>query len=269
MPDIRPSPIAGKWYPGNAVALQQALDTYLEPTPTDQPKNLLGLLAPHAGMRYSGPVAGKSFRYLRDQRFDTVVVISPSHYPYPAAVITTAHEAYQTPLGTIPVANDVLEALTRKVDLLPVRTDPEHAIEIELPFLQYLLGDFRLVPLAMMDQDYETVQKLAAGLGEILKDKQALFVASSDLSHFYDQATANKLDHVVLDAVAAYDAAEVIRVEDQRRGFACGRGAIATVMLVTKALGASAARIEHYATSGDVTHDFSSVVGYGAAVFYA
>lgn len=267
--DIRPSPIAGTWYPGNASALRNALDSYLGDAPPQVYEPLLGVLAPHAGMRFSGGVAGKAFRYLKGKTFEFVVIIAPSHYPYPAALISTAHGAYQTPLGKIPVAKELLAELRQKIDLLLVRDDPEHAIEIELPFLQHTLAsEFHLLPLAMVDQSLEVAQDLAQSLAEVLEGKHALLVASSDLSHFYDQKTANRLDHAVLEAVAAYQPLQIIELEAEKRGFACGRGAIATVMLVAQQRGATIATIEGYGTSGDINGDYSRVVGYGAATFH-
>ena len=267
--DPRPSPIAGKWYPGSAAELRPTLDDYLGPPPENTVDTLHGLLAPHAGMRYSGPVAGKAFRHLRGRQYDLVVVIGPSHYPHRHRLLTTGHDAFETPLGEVPIAMDHLYALRDQIDMTRVRIDEEHSIEIELPFLQHTLGDFALIPIAMLDQSYEKSRELAEALHSVLADENVLYVASSDLSHFYSQEEAKRLDTVVMDAVAAYDPAAVIAAEEERRGFACGRGAIAAVMLAAKKHGATQTTIEYYATSGDVTGDIAEVVGYGAALFHA
>jgi AmmeMemoRadiSam system protein B len=198
---------------------------------------------------------------------DTVVLVGPSHYPYAAPAITSGHDAYETPLGTVPVDHAVLDALCQRVRIEQVRRDPEHSLEIELPFLQRTLGEFRLVPLALVDQSLDMAEQLGHALADILAGGNAILVASSDLSHFYPQPVANKLDQVVLDAVAAYDPEGIIQAEEQGIGFACGRAAIAAVMIAARALGADTARVLNYATSGDITHDYQQVVGYGAAVF--
>jgi AmmeMemoRadiSam system protein B len=125
-----------------------------------------------------------------------------------------------------------------------------------------------LIPLALIDQSLALADKLGHALGSVLAGRQALVVASSDLSHFYPEPMANTLDRAVLDAVAAYNPAQVIRAEDEGRGFACGRGAIAAVMIAARDLGADSAQVVRYATSGAVTHDYAQVVGYGAALFY-
>ncbi|MBN1679312.1 MAG: AmmeMemoRadiSam system protein B [Anaerolineae bacterium] len=267
--DVRPSPIAGRWYPGDASLLSKTVDTYLSRAEVE-PVNgrLIGVLAPHAGHRFSGPVAGHAFAALRGMDVDVVALVGPSHYPYPADILTTGHSAYQTPLGQVPVDHDVLDELRRSIPIEPVKRDQEHSLEIELPFLQRVLDDFRLVPLALIDQSLATAERLGHALSDALRGQRALLVASSDLSHFYPQHIANELDRVVLDAVASFDPARVIQVEEQGIGFACGRGAIATIMVAAKELGADVAQVVSYATSGDVTCDFDQVVGYGAALFY-
>jgi AmmeMemoRadiSam system protein B len=267
--DVRPSPIAGRWYPADPLRLARSIDDYLERASVP-PVNgqLIGVLAPHAGHRYSGPVAGYAFKAVRGLSVDVVALVGPSHYPYDAPIVATAHDAYETPLGLVPVDRAALAALQRTLPLRLVRTDPEHSLEIELPFLQRVLAEFRLIPLALVDQSYALAQQVGQALAELLAGQKALLVASSDLSHFYPQNIARRLDQTVLDAVARFDPAEVIAAEEKGTGFACGRGAIAAVMIAARQLGADSAQIVGYATSGDVTGDTSQVVGYGAALFY-
>lgn len=268
---VRPSPIAGHWYPGTAEALRSMVDGFMnegrhERVTFESP--VLGVLSPHAGLRYSGPVAGQAFRYTRDLDVDVVVIISPSHHRYPAPLLSTAHSHFETPLGQVAVATDIVGQLEQQLKVLRVANDPEHAIEIELPFLQQTLGEFQLVPLAMIDQSWMAAEAIGNLLGTVLKERKILLVASSDLSHFYTQEEANQLDQVILDAVADYDPQAVVQADEAERGFACGRGAIAAVMVAAQALGAQSARVVDYATSGDVSGDFSKVVGYGAAILY-
>ncbi len=267
--DFRPSPIAGRWYPGDPAHLASTVDDYLAQADVPAiPGAIIGLLAPHAGHRYSGPVAGHAFKLVQGMDVDTVAVIGPSHHRYQADILTTGHAAYRTPLGDVPVDHAALEALRETVPVEPVRWDAEHALEIELPFLQRVLGNFALIPLALIDQSLHTAEMLGHALANILAGRKALLVASSDLSHFYPQSTANALDRAMLDAVGAFDPVRVLHLETQGEGFACGRGAIATVMIAARDLGADTAQIVDYATSGDVTHDYDQVVGYGAAVFF-
>lgn len=268
--DARPSPLAGKWYPASPERLAQSIDAFLDQADVAPVEGrIVGALAPHAGHRYSGAVAAHAFKRLRGESVDVVAVVGPSHYPYRGPILTTGHDAYSTPLGDVPIARDVLDALRAEVALETVRDDQEHSLEIELPFLQRALGAFQLAPLTLVSQTLATAQSLGAALARALAGRRALLVASSDLSHFYPQGIATQLDAAVLSAIEDFDPAAVIRAEDEGRGFACGRGAIAAVMFAAHALGADTARIVGYATSGDVTGDYSQVVGYGAALFIA
>ncbi|MBX3083325.1 MAG: AmmeMemoRadiSam system protein B [Anaerolineae bacterium] len=270
--DIRPSPITGMWYPGNAANLRAELDRFLQKAnPLTRTGDVLGLLTPHAGLRYSGGVAAYAFKQIADQPIDTVVVIGPLHRPIPgitSAVVSTAHTAYETPLGKVPVDRDILDHLAARLSLSCCRCDPEHSIEIELPFLQVVLpAGFTLIPLMLRDQSAEGSRALGVALIEVLKDRHVLFVASSDLSHFYPQDVAATLDHKMLEAVAQMDAERVIQLDERGEGFACGRGAIAATIHAVRALGATRAEVLHHATSGTVSGDFARVVGYGAASF--
>jgi AmmeMemoRadiSam system protein B len=265
--DARPSPlIADEWYPGDPKRLVNTVDEFI--ARAEIPVIEGRLLAPHAGHRYSGPVAGYAFKFLKGLAFDVVALVGPSHYRYPARVLTSGHDAYETPLGEVPIDREILKALQEKVPIDIVREDPEHSLEIELPFLQRTLSDFRLVPLALIDQSLEMAEQLGHALSEVLKNKNALLVASSDLSHFHPQSIANRLDQQVLDAIGAYDPAAVVKAEGYGNRIACGRGAIAAVMIAARELGADTATVVHYATSGDVTHRYDQVVGYASAVFY-
>lgn len=279
--EVRPSPIAGQWYPADPRRLAAQVDQYMDAARLPELSGeIVAVMAPHAGHLYSGPVAGYAFAALRGLRPDLVVVVSPMHYPYDEPLLTTAHAAYATPLGTIPVQRLALQTLDEYLrqslgyGLTAVAHDPEHSLEIELPFLQRALaGPFELLPVMMREQDEKTARGLGQALARLILEspemvgKSALLVASTDLSHFYPQPVANQLDREVLRQVEAFDPAGVIRVEEEGKGFACGRGALAAVLWAARELGADRAQVLRHATSGDVTGDYDRVVGYGAAVF--
>lgn len=281
MTDVRPSPIAGQWYPADPRRLAAQVDQYMDAAQLpDLGGEVVAVMAPHAGHLYSGPVAGYAFAALRGLSPQVVVVVSPMHYPYDEPLLTTVHAAYATPLGTIPVERQALQTLDGYLrqslgdGLAAVPHDPEHSLEIELPFLQRALsGPFSLLPIMVRDQSERTARGLGQALAQLIHEspelagKTTLLVASTDLSHFYSQALANRLDGEVLRQVEAFDPAGVIRVEEEGKGFACGRGALAAVLWAAKELGADHARVLRHATSGDVTGDYDRVVGYGAAVF--
>ena len=284
MLDVRPSPIAGTWYEGNAKTLARTVDEYLNTAQLpDLDGDVIGVIAPHAGHRYSGAVAGYAFAVLRGastaglskERLDPplnaklVAVISPFHNLARYPLISTANDAYGTPLGDIEVDKAALAELTSHLDIpiTPVVADKEHSLEIELPFLQRtLIGDFKLLPVMIHAQDVDVARKLGLALAKVLKDKNALLVASTDLSHFYDQQRANSLDAEMLKRFESFDPESIFEAERTGKAFACGHAAVAAVMWAARELGANKVQVLHHATSGDVTGDFSSVVGYGAAV---
>lgn len=273
--DVRPSPIAGLWYPGRRDQLALMVDGLLAQAQVDPPPGvILGIVVPHAGLAYSGGVAAHAFRCLQGLRPEVVVILSPFHHPHPGAVLTSGHDAYATPLGLVPLALEMRVALDAALrerlghGLTPVRRDREHAVEIELPFLQRVLGSFHLLPLMLRAQDEATARGVAEALNQVLAGHSALLVASSDLSHFYPQERARQLDAEILARIQALDPAGVIQAEEMGLGFACGRGAIAAVLWACLCRGAHGAAVVAYGTSGDVSGDFSAVVGYGAAVIW-
>lgn len=272
--EARPSSIAGTWYEGQPQRLAESVDTYLDRAKIETISGkVIGLVAPHAGHRYSGPVAGYAFAAARGLSPRLVAVIAPMHHPYPHPLITSAHAFYSTPLGDIPVARPLLEELSKKLEqalgygLTSVANDPEHALEIELPFLQRALAaPFELIPLMLRQQDAHTARTLGETLAELLRGQDCLLVASTDLSHFYDQATAQKLDAAMLAAAESFDPDSLFDVERSGKGQACGIGALAATLWAASALGADAVKILNYATSGDISGDYERVVGYGAGV---
>jgi len=272
--DLRPSPIAGQWYAGNARQLAASIDEYL--SGADLPEiqgDIVGIIAPHAGHVYSGEVAGYAFAAVKDHNPTIVAVVSPMHQPYFEPLLTSAHEAYETPLGALSIERPLMAKLNQSLQadlglgITAVRKDREHSLEIELPFLQRALGrDFSLLPVMVRDQSVRVTRALGTALAQTLKNCAALLVASTDLSHFYPQKTANQLDQEMLRRIAAFDPEGVLNAEDENKGFACGRGAVAAVLWAAQDLGANHVQILNYATSGDVSGDYSQVVGYGAAV---
>ncbi len=272
--DIRPSPIVGQWYPGDPKWLASSVDSYINAAlPVEIEGEVIAVIAPHAGHLYSGPVAGYAFAALRGMGPELVVVVSPMHHYYSQPLLTSAHNAYQTPLGTIRIDQEAMKALNKQLqtelgyEITPIPHDPEHSLEIELPFLQRALsGDFRLIPVMVRDQTARVAGALGHALGKTLQGRKAVLVASTDLSHFYTQSIAKMLDAEILRRIEAFDPQGVLQAEEEGKGFACGKAAVAAVLWAAQDLGANSVKVLHYATSGDVTGDYDRVVGYGAAV---
>ena len=272
--DLRPSPIAGQWYPGDARRLASSVDDYIQSADLPElDEEIVAIITPHAGHLYSGAVAGYAFAAIKGLRPEVVAVISPMHQPYLEGLLTCGHDAYKTPLGVIPIDKGALRELDHWLQkelgfgATAVRNDREHSLEIELPFLQRALeGHFTLLPVMVRDQSLRITQGLGLSLAKVLKDRKSLLVASTDLSHFYPQEVANVFDREFLDRIANFDPVAVLRAEEEQKAYACGRGAVAAVLWAARGLGADKARILKYATSGDVSGDYHQVVGYGAAI---
>lgn len=279
MLDVRPSPIAGTWYEGDPTVLARIVDQYLDDAQLPElDGEVIAVIAPHAGHLYSGAVAGYAFSALRALRHaqgdpELVAVIGPMHHPYTQPLITTAHDAYSTPLGNVPIAKEALHELDDalkpelQVRLSPVSNDPEHSLEIELPFLQRVLkSKWKLLPVMIRAQEAHVSEGLGKALAKVLANKKFVLVASTDLSHFYNQKTALTYDRAMLDQIESFSPEGAFDLERAGKGFACGLGAFTAVMWAARELGADKVKVLRHATSGDVTGDYSSVVGYGAAV---
>jgi len=273
---LRPAVLAGQWYRADPEQLREEVSGYISKAqPLEEiPSQVIGLLAPHAGHIYSGPVAGYAYAAVKGYRYDTVVVVSPFHAGHPNPILISKHDGYTTPLGTIPIDRENLTRLQKKLaalggpKLTTVTYEREHAIEIELPFLQIALsGDFKLLPMMHASMKMIETEILGNALAETLRGQNVLLVASSDLSHFYPEQTANRLDQAMLEAVASFDPKQVEQVHQNGKGQACGLASILIVMHAAKQLGGTNAKILRYATSGDISGEYQSVVGYGAAVF--
>ncbi|MFO8036448.1 MAG: AmmeMemoRadiSam system protein B [Anaerolineales bacterium] len=272
--DIRPSPLAGQWYPADPEVLADSIDGYLSQADLPEiPGEILAVVTPHAGHRYSGPVAGYAFAALQGLKPELVVITSPMHQPYSEPILTSGHDAYHTPLGDVPVDHEALafvkQAFQEKsgVDISSVKNDTEHSVEIELPFLQRVIPTaFTLLPLMIRDQDQGLMRNLSEALGELLASREGLLVASTDLSHFYSAEKARQLDQTIIDAILDLDPEAIYEAERKKEGFACGKGGLAAVIWAGKQLGANQAHHLKHGHSGEVTGDNARVVGYEAAV---
>ena len=273
----RQSVIAGSWYPGTERSLARTVDDYF--AQVDQPPvtgELWGLVSPHAGYAYSGQTAAYAYRQLQGRQVDTVVVMGPSHQAWVGDYAAGTEDAYETPLGLVPVDHAFVEDLAGRVSLRRVQGDAEHSLEIQLPFLQRQLGEFRLVPIMMSADLPGAAQRLAAALVEVIRQRltdgqHILLVASSDLHHIenYDEVVLR--DQAVVDAIAAFDLPTLTSLLMAPRCSVCGRIPILTVLHAARALGADAVKVLHHTNSGDVTGQRRAgqyTVGYMAAAVY-
>lgn len=273
---VRPAAVAGSWYPGTAAALTREVDRYLDAVRESPAGEPLGLVSPHAGLVYSGPVAAYAYRLLRGRAVDVVVLLGPSHYVAFDGVAVADQEFFETPLGLVPVDRALADALVAASPVMHVRPAAharEHSLEMQLPFLQRVLPEAHIVPLVMGFQTRDTIEAAAAALATVLAGRRVALAASTDLSHYFDAATAARLDGRVVELVSRFDVEglqeEFDRYPEHERGrfVACGGGAVLAVMRAARTLGARDARVLRYANSGDVSGDYGAVVGYLAAAF--
>jgi AmmeMemoRadiSam system protein B len=271
--DVRKSILAGAWYPGNKQALSKAIEGYLAQADAKSPKgDLKALIVPHAGHEYSGPVAAYAYALLRGKDIRRVIMIGPSHRVAFRGVSVNLQSGYETPLGIVPVDQELAKKIIdadRMIRQVPEAHASEHALEIQLPFLQMVLKDFQIVPIIMGEQDYKTCSRLAEILYDKLGDSdKTLLLASTDLSHYHSDKQARALDSEFIDQVREFSPKGLFNALSSGRCEACGGGPTITVMLTAQALGANRSQILHYANSGNVTGDKSNVVGYVAAALF-
>jgi len=267
--DIRPPAVAGSWYPRAATAIAAAVDDYIARVDSPEPAgDVVALIAPHAGLTYSGPVAAHAYRLLRDRTFEALVLVGPSHFVGFDGVAVWPRGGFETPLGIASIHEGIAHDLIEASGVVRPNRAPhlrEHSLEMQLPFTQHLARAIPIVPLLVGYQTMETARALGQALATALRTRRTLMVASTDLSHYHDAPTAQRLDQVVIDRIGTFDFEGLQRALDDRPEHACGGGPTVAVMRAASALGATDARILHYADSGDVSGDKSSVVGYVAA----
>lgn len=271
----RPAAVAGTWYPGSAGALTREVDAYLDLATGGPPGRLQAVIAPHAGLMFSGPVGAHAYKAASSGSYDVAVLVGPSHFVGFEGVALWPDGAFDTPLGAAAIDEAGARAIAAfdVVQKLPQVHRREHSLEMQLPFLRRLLPEVPIVPLLIGYQERATIEALAHAIASAFGGRRALLVASTDLSHYFDAATARTLDRRVCDAVGAFDPAALLDLFEQysegERGryVACGGGAAIAVMMAARALGARDGRVLKYAHSGEVSGDCDAVVGYLAAAF--
>jgi MEMO1 family protein len=267
METLRHPAVAGRFYPAEPTSLIQDLESYL--SPPDIAKPAIGCIVPHAGYVYSGPVAGAVYANVDvPQR---CVVLCPNHTGRgrPLAMMSTG--AWQTPLGSVEIDSELANKL--KGEFPPISEDSEahrseHAIEVQLPFLQKKRSHLKFVPIALGTSNFEMLERLGEALGEVLKDEPepVLLVASSDMNHYESDAVTRVKDQKAIERILRLDCWGLYEVVTQQDVSMCGFGPAIAMLTAAKRLGASSAELIKYATSGDVSGDRDMVVGYAGVV---
>ena len=279
--NLRMPAVAGQFYEGTRAALTEEIeDAYLDgrgPGELPQvneagPRQLLGLISPHAGYVYSAPIAAYGFAALaRDGSPETVIVLGPNHGrgSWVSAIQTSG--AWLTPLGEAQIDAEVAAELAQALPWLEDSASAfrgEHSLEVQIPFLQHLYGDkLKFVPIMMLDQEREAALAIGEALGKVLQGRNAVLVASTDMTHQEPRQVAGAQDRLLAERIAALDAEGLLRERRRHDITMCGYGPVAATILAAKTLGATRAEILRYGDSGEA-HPMGSVVGYLSAAIY-
>lgn len=274
-PRVRPAAVAGTWYPGSAGALTRDVDAYLSRADRATAGVIQAIIAPHAGLMFSGPVGAWAYQAAAAGAYDVAFLIGPSHYVGFEGFSVWPEGAFDSPLGPAAIHSEAALAILRSPlgQDLPSAHAREHSLEMQLPFLRRLLPDVPIVPIVIGYQTRQTIEELGRILTEAARPHRALLIASTDLSHYFDSTTAASLDGRVQACVTRFDPGGLLALfeehPEQERGryVACGGGAAIAVMQAARLLGAREGRVLKYANSGDVSGDHDAVVGYLAAAF--
>jgi len=267
----RPPYFAGSFYPEKPSVLQAQIQKMLNTASHDFLfPNLHTIVAPHAGYSYSGLTAAYAYNAVKGKKYSTVIILSPSHHEYFSGISIYDGDAYQTPLGLVPVNHDVSDLLAKSSKRIYRGKEghrEEHAIEVQLPFLQTVLNDFSIVPVVMGDQNEAYVEALAESLSSVLND-ETLVVVSSDLSHYHSQQKAEQMDAKIAEYIEALDYNGLMRDLNSGKSEACGGGLILSVLKAIEQK-QNKAKVIHRTTSGEVSLDYQQVVGYLSAAIYS
>jgi len=271
--EIRKPAVAGMFYPGSPSALRAEIDEFLlnaEKVPIDG--EIIALMVPHAGYMYSGQIAGYAYKQIEGMSFDSVIMIGVSHRVPFRGVYIRKSGFYETPLGMVKVDESLASELMEKTDIFefyPGADAIEHSLEVQVPFLQVVLPELKIVPILMREWSAIISHSVSEALSEVMRGKNILIVASTDMSHYHSYRSAVNMDEIALTSIKRMDIEQL--EDDLASGEAelCGAGGVIVTLLTAKKLGADGIKILKYANSGDVTGDKSGgVVGYFSAVIY-
>jgi len=270
---VRNPVVAGAFYAGSRDALKSEIERCfthelgpgeVPEAATSGPRQLAALVIPHAGYVYSGPVAAHAYGELaRDGGCETAILLGPNHSGYGAPVALWARGVWRTPLGDMKIDEPVAASLLGgAIEEDETGHRYEHSIEVQLPWLQYLYEDVKIVPMTMLAQDLETARAVGGAIARCQKD--VLVIASTDFSHYEPHDEAARKDEALIEAIAQMNEEELYLRRQSLRATMCGYGPVMAAIVAAKAMGATTGRLLKYATSGNITGDFSSVVGYAS-----
>lgn len=275
---IRTPAVSGTFYPENEKKLKNLIhDCFMHPIgpgktfPIESSEKIYGVICPHAGFVYSGPVACHSFYSLSASSSKLAIIVGPNHYGIGQNTASMIDVSWKTPLGLAQVDSDSVLELREHLDILEIDSfshSKEHSIEVQIPILQEVFSDeMKILPISLINQEQKTATLVGSAIAKIAQKKDALLIGSSDFTHYEENGFAYSQDHALIDPILKLDIDKFYKILYERKVTACGFGAIASIMTACKELGATKGKLLKYATSGDVSGDKSSVVGYASIIF--
>jgi MEMO1 family protein len=274
---IRTPAVAGMFYPSEKNELKESIHQCFlhrfgpgKLPPTEEKKKIYGVICPHAGYMYSGPIACHSFYSISSESPELFIIIGPNHWGIGCNTAAMKDCSWETPLGQVEVDSEAaskLSKISNIVDLDFFSHTKEHSLEVQIPMLQELYSKFKILPIILIDQEKNTVKEVGKAVADIAKEKNSMIIGSSDFTHYEPNEFAHEQDKALIEPILDLDVDQFYKVLYEKNVTACGYGAIASTMIACKKLGATKGELLKYATSGDVTGDTSSVVGYGSIIF--
>jgi AmmeMemoRadiSam system protein B len=274
---IREPIVAGQFYPGTSAELKNMIRQCIEheygpgSKPDTTNEEIFGVVCPHAGYVYSGPTACHSYKSIASQNPELVIIIGPNHFGVGKDVATMIDAQWQTPLGMVQVDSDSAKQIAEISNFIEIDEyshSQDHSLEVQVPMLQEILSnDFQILPIILRSQDMSTTIDVGNAVSKIAGKKNAIIVASSDFTHYEENSFAHQQDKALIEPILEMNLERFYQVLNERKVTACGYGAIASTMIACKNLGAKKGELLSYATSGDVSGDTESVVGYGSIKF--
>ena len=276
--EIRTPAVSGTFYPEDEKKLKNLIhDCFMHPIgpgktcPIESNEKIYGVICPHAGFVYSGPVACHSFYSLSASSSKLAIIVGPNHYGIGQNTASMIDVSWKTPLGLVEVDSDSVLELREHLDILEIDSfshSKEHSIEVQIPILQEVFSDeMKILPISLINQEQKTATLVGSAIAKIAQEKDALLIGSSDFTHYEENGFAHRQDQALIDPILKLDIDEFYKILHERKVTACGFGAIASIMTACKELGATEGKLLKYATSGDVSGDKSSVVGYASIIF--
>src|SRR5574338_756757 len=274
---VRTPAVAAMFYPKSSGELKSSIkNCFLHKygpgklPPSIQDKKIIGVICPHAGYEYSGPIAANSYYAISSQKPELVIIIGPNHWGI-GQNIATMKGVWQTPLGDVEIDSEYVTEINKICKLIEIDSfshTRDHCLEVQIPFLQEIFSHkFKILPLILIDQSYHTAIEVGKSIARISKIKNTIIIGSSDFTHYEPNEFAHKQDKSLIDTIVKLDVDKFYNILQEKQISACGYGAIASTMIACKELGATKGTLIKYATSGDIAGDKSSVVEYASIVF--